>query len=46
MIDIVKVITTYNESFHDLVCNNAIWATGEISLKASKFNHIYNYSYL
>ncbi|ORX78846.1 transportin-2-like protein [Anaeromyces robustus] len=34
MIDIVKVITTYNENYHDLVCNNAIWATGEISLKA------------
>jgi len=35
MVDIVKVITTYNESYHDLVCNNAIWATGEISLKAN-----------
>jgi len=35
MIDILKVITTYNENYHDLVCNNAIWATGEISLKAN-----------
>jgi len=40
MVDIVKVITTYNENYHDLVCNNAIWATGEISLKASKFYKI------
>lgn len=32
--EIVKVITTYTNDYQELVCNNAIWATGEISLQA------------